>query len=238
MTNAPAGRNVATAAPAAVVLLSGGMDSAVTLAVARQDGFACTALSFRYGQRHLIELDAAARVAAAFGAAHRVLDIDAGALAGSALTGGPAVPKDRPAAAIGADVPDTYVPARNTIFLAYALAVAEQLDARDLFIGANAVDFSGYPDCRPSFLAAFQAAGRLGTRLADLAIRAPLLRLGKAEIVARGLALGVDFAVTRSCYDPDTAGAACGHCDACLLRLQAFAANALVDPAPYRAGAR
>ncbi len=223
----------------AIVLLSGGMDSAVTLAIARQEGFACTAVSFRYGQSHGVELEAAADVARALGAAaHRVISIDPLALAGSALTGGPPVPKDRPSAAIGADIPVTYVPARNTVFLAYALALAEGVGAHDIFLGVNAVDYSGYPDCRPEFLAAFQAVARLGTRITDLTLRAPLLRLTKSEIVARGVELGVDFALTRSCYDPDASGAACGHCDACLLRLRAFAANDRADPAPYRPGAR
>jgi 7-cyano-7-deazaguanine synthase len=222
---------------AAVVLLSGGMDSAVTLAIARQAGFACHAVSFAYGQRHAVELAAAERVAAAHGATdHRVIPIAAEVLAGSALTGTGAVPRDR--AAIGRDIPPTYVPARNTVFLALALAVCEQLDAHDVYLGVNAVDYSGYPDCRPEFLAAFQATARLGTRLTDLTLRAPLLRLTKTGIVRRGIELGVDFGLTRSCYDPDTSGAACGHCDACLLRLRAFAELGIADPAPYREGVR
>lgn len=221
----------------AIVLLSGGMDSATCLAIARQAGFRCHAMSFRYGQRHATELDAAATIATRLGAVrHRVVDIDLRAFGGSALTADMAVPKDRTAAEIGGDVPVTYVPARNTIFLSYALAYAEVIDARDIYIGVNALDYSGYPDCRPAFIAAFQAAARLGTRLADLTIRAPLLHLTKAEIIVTGQSLGVDFGVTRSCYDPDALGRACGHCDACQLRLQAFAACGQTDPAPYVSG--
>lgn len=224
-------------ASTAIVLLSGGMDSATCLAIARQAGFRCHAMSFRYGQRHATELDAAAAVALQLGAVrHRVIDIDLRAFGGSALTADMAVPKDRTAAEIGGDVPVTYVPARNTIFLSYALAYAEVIHARDIYIGVNALDYSGYPDCRPAFIAAFQAAARLGTRLADLTIRAPLLRLTKAEIIVTGQSLGVDFGVTRSCYDPDAVGRACGHCDACQLRLQAFAACGQADPAPYVGG--
>ena len=218
----------------AVVLLSGGMDSATCLGLAREAGFACHALSFRYGQRHAVELDAAARVAKALGAVeHRVVQIDLGAFGGSALTSGAAVPKDRTDAEIGAGIPVTYVPARNTIFLSYALAWAEVLDAHDIYIGVNALDYSGYPDCRPEFIASFQAAARLGTRLSDLTIRVPLLHLTKAEIIARGQSLGIDFGMTRTCYDPRPDGAACGHCDACHLRLRAFAQLAQADPAPY-----
>ncbi|HEX5819010.1 MAG TPA: 7-cyano-7-deazaguanine synthase QueC [Gemmatimonadales bacterium] len=224
----------------AVVLLSGGMDSATTAAIARDQGFAVHALSFRYGQRHVVELEAARRVAQALGIArHVVLDIDLRAFGGSALTDAIAVPKDRPLAAMGEGVPSTYVPARNTIFLAFALAFAETLAATDIFIGANAVDYSGYPDCRPEFLAAFQQMARLGTRIgsegAPLTIHAPLIELSKADIVRRGHALGVDFALTRTCYDPAPDGAACGHCDACLLRLKGFREAGLEDPAPYAA---
>ena len=220
--------------PRAIVLLSGGMDSATCLAIAHADGFLCHALSFRYGQRHAIEIDAARAIATALGVTeHRIIDIDLRAFGGSALTGDDSVPKDRSPAEIGAGVPVTYVPARNTIFLAYALAHAEVIGARDIYIGVNALDYSGYPDCRPPFIAAFQAAARLGSRLADLTIRAPLLRLTKAEIIARGQALRVDFGMTISCYDPDPSGRACGHCDACLLRLRAFADSGLVDPARY-----
>lgn len=220
--------------PKAVVLLSGGMDSATCLGLAREAGFACHALSFRYGQRHAIELDAAVRVAKALGVVeHRVVQIDLGAFGGSALTSGAAVPKDRTDAEIGTGIPVTYVPARNTVFLSYALAWAEVLDARDIYIGVNALDYSGYPDCRPEFIAAFQAAARLGTRLTDLTIRVPLLHLTKAEIIARGQTLGIDFGMTRTCYDPGPDGTACGHCDACHLRLRAFAQLGLADPAPY-----
>lgn len=222
----------------AIVLLSGGMDSATTLAIARAEGFACHALSFRYGQRHAVELEAATHVAAAIGvASHRVVTIDLAQFGGSALTGSREVPKDRSAEAIGTGVPVTYVPARNTIFLAFALAHAEVLGSRDIFLGINAVDYSGYPDCRPAFIAAFQQAARLGTRIADLAIHAPLATLAKADIIRRGQALGVDFGLTRTCYDPAPDGAACGRCDACLLRLRAFAALGVRDPAPYRTGA-
>lgn len=218
----------------AIVLLSGGMDSATCLAVARAAGFRCHALSFRYGQRHAVELEAAARVATALGAAsHRIVDIDLGSFGGSALTADLAVPKDRAAAAIGSAVPITYVPARNTIFLGFALAAAEVTEADDIFIGVNALDYSGYPDCRPEFIAAFQAMARLGTRRTGLTIHTPLAALTKAGIVALGRDLGVDFAITSTCYDPATDGAACGRCDACLLRLKGFHELGLEDPAPY-----
>ena len=224
--------------PKAVVLLSGGMDSATTAAIARDQGFAVHALSFRYGQRHAIELEAARRVAEALGLAlHVVLDIDLGAFGGSALTAAIDVPKDRPLAAMRDGVPSTYVPARNTIFLAFALAFAETIGSTDIFIGANAIDYSGYPDCRPEFLAAFQHMARLGTRMgsegAPLTIHAPLIGLTKADIVRRGQALGVNFALTRTCYDPSPDGAACGRCDACQLRLKGFREAGFEDPAPY-----
>lgn len=223
----------------AVVLLSGGMDSATTLAIARADGFDCHALSFQYGQRHAVELDCARRVAAALGAAeHRIIALDPAAFRGSALTGGGPVPKDRSDSEIGHGIPSTYVPARNTIFLAYALGVAEQLGAGDIFIGINALDYSGYPDCRPEFLEAFQRMARLATRAgvegtAPVTIHAPLLQLTKREIIARGLALGVDYALTLTCYDPTADGRACGHCDACQLRLRGFRENGMEDPARY-----
>jgi 7-cyano-7-deazaguanine synthase len=230
----------------AVVLLSGGMDSATTLAVARRDGFACAALSFRYGQRHAVELDAARHIAAALGAVrHVVLDIDLRAFGGSALTADHAVPKDRPLDAIGDEVPITYVPARNTIFLAFALAWAETLGAYDLFIGANALDYSGYPDCRPEYLEAFERLANLATKAGVEAtaggsrafrVHAPLLRLSKADIVRLGAELGVDYGLTRSCYDPAPDGAACGRCDACQLRLKGFREAGVSDPAPYHAG--
>jgi 7-cyano-7-deazaguanine synthase len=219
----------------AIVLLSGGMDSATCLAIAREAGFRCHALSFRYGQRHAAELAAADRIATVLGAAeHRTVTIDLRAFGGSALTGDTAVPTGRTPAEIGADIPVTYVPARNTIFLGYALAHAEILGARDIYLGVNALDYSGYPDCRPAFVAAFQATARLGTRLTDLTIRAPLLRMSKAEIVMKARALGVDLAMTRSCYALDEGGNACGRCDACTIRLRAFAECGLADPAPYR----
>ena len=228
----------------AVVLLSGGMDSAVTAAVAREQGFRIHALSFRYGQRHAVELEAARRVAAAVGVVrHAVLEIDLRAFGGSALTAEIDVPKDRPLEAIGAGVPTTYVPARNTIFLAFALGWAETLGAFDLFIGVNALDYSGYPDCRPEYLAAFQRLADLATRAGiegagRFIVHAPLLMLSKGDIVARGRELGIDFGVTLSCYDPAPDGAACGHCDACVLRLKGFREQGLDDPARYQAGAR
>lgn len=228
----------------AVVLLSGGMDSAVTAAVAREQGFRIHALSFRYGQRHAVELEAARRVAAAVGVVrHAILEIDLRAFGGSALTAEIDVPKDRPLEAIGAGVPTTYVPARNTIFLSFALGWAETLGAFDLFIGVNALDYSGYPDCRPEYLAAFQRLADLATRAGiegagRFIVHAPLLMLSKGDIVARGRELGIDFGVTLSCYDPAPDGAACGHCDACVLRLKGFREQGLDDPARYQAGAR
>ncbi|HEX6645243.1 MAG TPA: 7-cyano-7-deazaguanine synthase QueC [Gemmatimonadales bacterium] len=224
----------------AVVLLSGGMDSAVTAAVAASEGFAVHALSFRYGQRHAIELDAAGAVARSVGAAdHRIVGVDLSAFGGSALTADLPVPVDRPAEAIGTGVPGTYVPARNTVFLSLALAWAEVLGARDIFIGANAVDYSGYPDCRPEFIDAFERLAALATaagteRGERFVVHAPLLRLSKREIVELGTGLGVDFSLTRTCYAPDPGGAACGRCDACILRLRGFADAGLRDPAPYR----
>jgi 7-cyano-7-deazaguanine synthase len=212
----------------AVVLLSGGLDSATVLAIARAEGFAVHALTFRYGQRHAVEVDAARAVATFLGAVrHLVVDIDLRVFGGSALTSDVPVPKDREPHEIGTGVPVTYVPARNTIFLAYALALAEVSGASDIFIGVNAVDFSGYPDCRPEFISAFEALANLATRSASelgerIRIRAPLARLSKAEIIARGRALGVDYAMTTSCYDPGADGEPCGRCDACLLRQKGF----------------
>lgn len=223
----------------AVVLLSGGMDSATTLAIARAEGFLCHALSFRYGQRHAVELERAATIARTLGAVeHRVVALDPAAFQGSALTGTGAVPKDRSDEAIAHGIPSTYVPARNTIFLAYALGIAEQLGAADIFLGINALDYSGYPDCRPEYLEAFQRLARLATRAgvegtAPVTIHAPLLTLTKREIIARGLALDVDFAQTLTCYDPTPDGLACGRCDACRLRLKGFAENGIEDPAVY-----
>ncbi|MBI5165544.1 MAG: 7-cyano-7-deazaguanine synthase QueC [Magnetospirillum sp.] len=222
----------------AVVLLSGGLDSATTLAIAQAEGFDCAALSFRYGQRHAVELQSAARVAAAFGVGdHRVVDIDLRAFGGSALTADIAVPKDRADAEIAGGIPITYVPARNTIMLSFALAFAEVLEAGDIFIGVNAVDYSGYPDCRPEYIAAFAAMANLATKAGvegrTLRVHTPLIALTKAEIIRRGVALGVDYGLTLSCYDPTAAGIACGHCDSCRLRLNGFAAAGLVDPARY-----
>jgi 7-cyano-7-deazaguanine synthase len=222
----------------AVVLLSGGLDSATTLAIARDEGFAPFALSFRYGQRHEGELAAAAAVARRLGAArHLVAEIDLRAFGGSALTADLPVPKGRSAAALATGIPVTYVPARNTIFLAYALAWAEVLGAQDVFIGVNAVDYSGYPDCRPEYIEAFERMANLATRASaegrPLRVHVPLIHLTKREIIARGLALGVDYRETRSCYDPAGDGAACGECDACQLRLKGFRELGLEDPARY-----
>lgn len=226
--------------PPAVVLLSGGLDSATTLAIARAQGYACHALSFRYGQRHALELSSAAAVARHLGAAdHRIVEIDLRAFGGSALTADLPVPKDRDDAARGEGIPVTYVPARNTIFLAYALASAEVLGAADIFLGVNAVDYSGYPDCRPEFVAAFERMANLATRAGvegrHLTIHAPLMTMTKAEIIARGLELGVEFGMTLSCYDPASDGASCGHCDACHLRLEGFRQLGRTDPARYQA---
>jgi 7-cyano-7-deazaguanine synthase len=221
------------AAPRAIVLLSGGLDSATTLAIAREEGFACYAMAFDYGQRHRVELAAARRVAAAQGAAEfRIVHIDLAAFGGSALTDpGIAVP-----VTASSGIPVTYVPARNTIFLAFALGWAEVLDAHDIFIGVNAVDYSGYPDCRGEFIAAFQAMANLATKAGvegrGCTIRAPLLELTKAQIIARGVAAGVDYAATVSCYQPDAAHRACGRCDACRLRAAGFADAGIADPTP------
>ena len=220
----------------AIILLSGGLDSATTLAIAKSDGFTPLALTFRYGQRHAAELEAARAVAVAAGVAeHLFVDLDLRVFGGSALTSDIPVPKDRDLHAPG--IPVTYVPARNTIFLAYALALAEVRDSRDIHIGVNAVDFSGYPDCRPEFIARFAAMAAVATKAAvegrPVRLHTPLIDLTKADIIRRGLALGVDYGLTRSCYDPDAAGRACGHCDSCRLRLAGFAEVGLPDPAPY-----
>ena len=222
----------------AVVLLSGGLDSATCLAIASAEGFAAHALSFRYGQRHRHELDAAARVVAAVGAAaHRVVDIDLASFGGSSLVGDGEIPKGRSDEEIGGGIPSTYVPARNTVFLAYALAWAEVVGANDIFIGVNALDYSGYPDCRPEFIAAFEAVANAGTRTGTegdgYRIRAPLLELTKAQIIERGTALGVDYGLTVTCYDPTDDGA-CGACDACVLRRRGFEAAGVPDPTRYR----
>lgn len=233
-----------TSVARAVCLLSGGMDSAVTLAEARAEGLECHALSFRYGQRHALELEAAARVAEALGAVdHRTVTVDLSVLGGSALTDDIDVPKDRAADDIGNGVPVTYVPARNTVFLAVALGWAEILGARQIFLGVNAVDYSGYPDCRPEFLDAFERLARLATAAgsesgARFRVRAPLLELSKAAIVLRAEELGVDLALTHTCYDPEMGLGgrviACGRCDACLLRLAGFREAGRVDPIAYR----
>jgi 7-cyano-7-deazaguanine synthase len=219
----------------AIVLTSGGLDSTTCLAIARADAFEpLYSLSFDYGQRHRFELEAASRVAEAFGVAeHRVIRIDLRQFGKSALTADIDVPKDRTEAAMGADVPVTYVPARNTIFLSYALAWAEVMDVRDVFIGVNAVDYSGYPDCRPEFIAAFQEAARRGTTMTGFTVHTPLIRLTKAQIIRRGVELGVDYGLTHSCYDPDAQGRACGHCDSCLLRKKGFADAGVKDPTAY-----
>jgi 7-cyano-7-deazaguanine synthase len=224
----------------AVVLLSGGLDSATTLAIARNEGFAPYALSFRYGQRHARELVCAAAVARTLGATeHRVVDIDLRGFGASALTADIAVPKDRTGADLATGIPVTYVPARNTIFLSFALGWAEVLGAADIFLGVNAVDYSGYPDCRPEFVAAFEQMANLATRAAvegrRLRIHAPLMTMGKRDIIARGLELGVDYGLTLSCYDPAPDGAACGRCDACQLRLRGFRELGQADPARYQA---
>ena len=223
----------------AVVLLSGGLDSTTTLAIARSQGFACHALTVRYGQLHACEPDAARPAAAAHGAvAHQVVDLDLRPLARSALTDASvAVPKDRSLADIGApgDVPSTYVPARNTVLMALALAWAESLGARDLFLGVNVLDASGYPDCRPAFVDAFEALAQVATRTGGFHVHAPLIAMTKADIIRAGLALGVDYAATHSCYDPGPGGGACGRCDACLLRKKGFADAGVPDPTRYAA---
>jgi len=225
----------------AIVLVSGGLDSATCLAIARAEGFRCHALSFRYGQRHAAELAAARRVASQLGAAeHRTMQIDLAAFGGSALTDTSiAVPEGGEGGEGGAAIPVTYVPARNTVFLAFALAWAEVLRAHDIFIGVNAVDYSGYPDCRPEFIQAFERMANLATREGvegrePLRIRTPLIDLSKAEIIRRGTSLGVDFGATVSCYQADELGRACGRCDSCRLRRTGFEAAGVPDPTSYR----
>lgn len=228
----------------AVVLLSGGLDSTTVLALATRAGHRCYCLSFAYGQRHTRELELAKANAARWGAAdHLIMRLELDAIGGSALTAaGLAVPKDRELAEAdtAAEIPITYVPGRNTIFLAYAAAWAEVLGARDIFIGVNAVDFSGYPDCRPDYLAALATAINLGSKAGregrPFRLQAPLLHLSKAEIIAKGLELGVDYGQTHSCYDPDPQNRPCGRCDACILRLRGFAALGRPDPLPYQVG--
>jgi 7-cyano-7-deazaguanine synthase len=228
------------ARPKAVVLLSGGVDSATAAALTARQGVALHALTFAYGQRHAAEIDAARRVAAALGVVrHEVLTIDLSTFGGSALTADIAVPKDRTPAEMGRDIPVTYVPARNTIFLAFALAWAEVLGAGDIVIGVNVLDASGYPDCRPEFVEAFERLARLATRAGveggqSVRVRTPLIHMTKAEIIRAGTAAGVDYALTLSCYDPGPDSAACGRCDACALRRKGFAEAGLPDPTPYR----
>ncbi len=229
----------ASAKNPAVVLVSGGMDSAVVAAIARELGFSVHALSVRYGQRHTSELDAADRVARAVGAVeHKVVAVDLRNIGGSALTADIAVPDDRDGHVIGAEIPVTYVPARNTIMLSLALGWAEVIGSSDLFCGVNAVDYSGYPDCRPEFIEAFERLANVATKAgvegAGFRVHAPLLRLSKADIVREGLRLGVDFSQTVSCYQADAEGRACGHCDACRLRAEGFAAAGAADPTRYR----
>jgi 7-cyano-7-deazaguanine synthase len=225
--------------PKAVVLLSGGLDSATVLAIAKSRGYELNGLSFSYGQRHSFELAAAQKVAAALGVArHLVLDLDLRKIGGSALTADIPVPKGRDESQMRAEIPITYVPARNTIFLAYALAWAEVLPASDIFIGVNAVDYSGYPDCRPEFIKAFETLANLATKVAvegqtRIAIQAPLVHLTKADIILKGMALGVDYSLTHSCYDPSPQGLACGQCDSCILRKKGFAAAGVKDPTIY-----
>ena len=223
----------------AVLLLSGGLDSTTLVAHALAEGFDVHAMTFRYGQRHATEVSAARRVAAAYGVRdHVIVDIDLRTFGGSALTSDVAVPKDRDVAAESSEIPITYVPARNTIFLSFALAWAEVLSAGDIFIGVNALDYSGYPDCRPEYIAAFEHMANLATRggvdgTNRVQIRAPFLHYTKAEIIKRGLALGVNYGITQSCYDPPADGIACGHCDACQLRLKGFHDAGASDPAQY-----
>lgn len=225
----------------AVVLLSGGLDSATCVAIAQDQGFDVYALSFRYGQRHSIELEAADRIARHLGVIeHKTAEIDLTLFGGSALTDDIDVPKDRDEGEMEADIPVTYVPARNTIFLSFALAYAEVVGAKDIFIGVNALDYSGYPDCRPEFIKSYEETANLGTKVGvteeeRIKIRTPLIDMTKAKIAATGTALGVDYSMTISCYDPDTSGAACGHCDSCLLRQRGFREAGLADPTRYQA---
>ncbi len=228
-----------TTYPKAILLLSGGLDSTTTLAIAKADGFEPYALSFRYGQRHAFELEAAHRIAQRMGATHVVVDIDLRLFGGSALTSDIPVPKGRSIEQMGIGIPVTYVPARNTIFLSFALAWAEVLGASDIYVGVNALDYSGYPDCRPEYIAAFERMANCATKAAvegrqRLTIHSPLIKFSKAQIIQRGLQLGVDYALTSSCYDPSATGEACGTCDSCLLRLKGFAEAGSIDPIQYR----
>ena len=224
----------------AVILLSGGLDSATTAAIARSQGYTLHALSVDYGQRHKFELAAAARVAAALGAVeHKIVPVDLSCFGGSALTAPIEVPKDRPADQMAEGIPITYVPARNTVMLSLALAYAETLGAADLFLGVNAIDYSGYPDCRPEYLTKFAELANLATKAGvegtlRFTIHAPLLEMTKAQIIGQGLVLGVDYGLTHTCYDPNDQGIACGHCDACQLRLRGFDEAGADDPLPYQ----
>lgn len=230
--------------PKAVILLSGGLDSTTAAAIAKSRGFDVHAMTFDYGQRHDLEIKSAQLVAEKIGVVeHIVTQIDMRAFGGSALTSEIAVPKGRSVSEMGEGIPVTYVPARNTIFLSFALAWAETLQANDIFIGVNAVDYSGYPDCRPEFIEAFLRMARLATKAGiegaqQLEIHTPLIEITKAEIIKRGLELGVDYSLTNSCYDPSHDGKACGQCDACLLRLKGFEENGVSDPAPYQQNVR
>lgn len=227
-----------TASKKAVVLLSGGLDSSTTLAIAKSEGYELHALSFRYGQRHRGEVDAAVRIAQSIGVKrHVVLDIDLRSFGSSALTDDIEVPKKGDPSGMLHGIPVTYVPARNTIFLSFALAFAESVHARDIFIGVNAIDYSGYPDCRPEFIAAFERLANLATKAGIegefFAVRAPLISMTKSQIIQKGLSLGVDYSLTTTCYDPSAEGKACGFCEACLLRLRGFEGAGLKDPIDY-----
>ena len=223
----------------AIVLLSGGLDSTTTLALAKHDGFKCYAMSFRYGQRHTLELECAQRIALQIGdVQHIIVDIDLRQLGGSALTSDIEVPKEREAEEMSTGIPITYVPARNTIFLSFALAWAEVLGCQDIFLGVNAIDYSGYPDCRPEYIAAYEKMANLATKVGvegtHLNIHTPLIDLSKCEIIKRGQALGVDYSLTLSCYDPSPEGEACGACDSCQLRRKGFVEAGVVDPTRYQ----
>jgi len=223
----------------AVVLSSGGIDSTTAMAIAKSQGYEIYSLSFRYGQRHALELEAAERVVEALGAKeHLVIDIDLGKIGGSALTDNTEVPKDRGEGEMQREIPVTYVPARNTIFLSYALAWAEVLEASDIFIGVNAIDYSGYPDCRPEYIEAFERMANIATKAGvegktKLKIRTPVIHMSKGEIIRKGIDLGVDYSITRSCYDPTPDGRACGQCDSCLLRKKGFKEASVPDPTEY-----
>jgi 7-cyano-7-deazaguanine synthase len=224
--------------PKAVVLLSGGLDSATVLAIARRDGFTPHTISFDYGQRHRVELSAAKKLAAAFGAEHSMMSFDLRQFGGSALTGNIDVPKDRPESQMSNGIPVTYVPARNTIFLSFALGLAEVIGSTDIFVGVNALDYSGYPDCRPEFIDSFQQLANIATKAGvegrRVRIHAPLIQMTKAQIIAAGSALGVDYSLTSSCYDPSPDGSACGRCDSCQLRRKGFAEAGIPDPTRYK----